>query len=188
MFLKKTVLQNIERIQLLWICNDALPSRACMPWYGVVVTHIIWLSMPMQLFLDSSWNSYWCSNSCNAMINSKGIFRDCEGCSVAFSFQYSLCIFAQTGIKLVKKANYPRDLSVLYFSISVHVILHDKKTWVRTIFASNLRSYFVEQFSLRFIASHYLEITKKTQKDDICFRHKIEQNTALTQNQNKKKL
>ena len=67
------------------------------------------------------------ANSCNAMINSKGIFRDCKGFSVAFSFQYSLCIFAQTGIKLVKKANYPRDLSVLYFSISIHVILHDKK-------------------------------------------------------------
>ena len=127
---KKTVLQNIERIQLLWICNDALPSRACMPWYGVVVTHIIWLSMPMQLFLDSSWNSYWCSNSCNAMIDSKGIFRDCEGCSVAFSFQYSLCIFAQTGIKLVKKANYPRDLSVLYFSISVHVTKNMGKNYI----------------------------------------------------------
>ena len=51
---------------------------------------------------------------------------------MAFSFQYSLCIFGQTvksetGIKLVKKANHPRDLSVSYFSIYVHVILHDKK-------------------------------------------------------------
>ena len=52
------------------------------------------------------------------------------------------------------------------------------------IFASNLRSYFVEQFSLHFIATHYLEIRKKRKRMTFASDTKSYKIQLQTQDQN----